>query len=416
MTMFRRTALPILSLIAALSVPAYAENPALVELQLGGDKLQGKIVARNDYMLWLVGQDGRMRPVKSADAGKLHQISARFSGWTVSVLRDGLRREFGKEFDVAGTRHYAVCAHGDQKARAYAETFEELFRTFQMYFSVRGFKISEPEFPLVAVVFPDYESFARYARAEKVEVSRALRGYYQPASNRVALYESRDEGLQSQLIPAERILEGQWSLNLEPGESSLPPDGVGGGGRLGGQSRPHSSFMGDHAAWGAVEGTLKDTMIHEATHQAAFNTGLHSRIGESPKWVVEGLATVFEAPGIRNSGAGPAVKNRINLERFLWFGNYSKNRRTAKSLEAFLSNDDLFRSAVLDAYSEAWAFSFFLIETRPRPYGDYLRAIAARDPLRAYPAAERLADFKKTVSRDLPLLEADFLRFMAAIK
>jgi hypothetical protein len=414
--MLRRIALPLLALIAALPAAASAETPALVELQFGGDKLQGKIVARNDDRLWLVGQDGRMRSVKSGDAGKLRQVSARFSGWTVSVLRDALRREFGKEFAVAGTRHYAVCAHGDQKARAYAETFEELFRTFQMYFSVRGFKINEPEFPLVAVVFPDYESFARYARAEKVEVSRTLRGYYQPASNRVALYESRDGLLQSQLNPVRRVPQRQLSLNLEPGELSLPPDGVERGGRLGAQSRPHSSFLADHAAWGAVEGSLKDTMIHEATHQAAFNTGLHSRIGESPRWVVEGLATVFEAPGIRNSGGGPAVRNRINHERFLWFGNYSNTRRTAKSLEAFLSNDELFRSAVLDAYSEAWAFSFFLIETRPRPYGDYLRAIAARDPLRAYPAAERLADFKKAVSRDLPLLEAEFLRFMAAIK
>src|SRR5204863_7870023 len=116
---------------------------------------------------------------------------------------------------------------------------------------------------------------------------------------------------------------------------------------------------GDPAFWGSFEGSLKDTMIHEATHQVAFNTGLHSRVGENPKWVVEGLATVFEAPGIRSSGAGPAVKNRINRERFIWFGNYAKARRKPKSLEAFLSSDDLFKSAVLDAYSEAWAFSFF---------------------------------------------------------
>ena len=217
-------------------------------------------------------------------------------------------------------------------------------------------------------------------------------------------------------MPWGRFSERQWSLNLEPGVLSLPPGGVEGEGRFGVRTFPHPFVWADHAAWGAVEGTLKDTMIHEATHQVAFNTGLHSRIGACPKWIVEGLATVFEAPGIRNSGAGTAVKNRINHERFIWFGNYNKTRRKAKSLEAFLSSDDLFRSTVLDAYSEAWAFSFFLIETRPRPYADYLRAVASRDPLSAYPAADRLADFKKTVTNDLPLLEADFLRFMGGIK
>src|SRR4029077_20859924 len=104
--------------------------------------------------------------------------------------------------------------------------------------------------------------------------------------------------------------------------------------------RPPFAFEGP--TWGTVEATLKDTMIHEATHQAAFNTGLHSRIGESPKWVVEGLATVYEAPGIRNSGSAN-VKSRINRERFLWFSDYSKSRRKAKSLESFLTGDDLFK-------------------------------------------------------------------------
>ena len=71
---------------------------------------------------------------------------------------------------------------------------------------------------------------------------------------------------------------------------------------------------------------------------------------------------------------------------------------------------------LFDAYSEAWALTFFLIETRPRSYAAYLRTIAARDPLRAYPAEDRIADFKNTISKELPLLEAEFLRFIAAIK
>src|SRR5262249_7000897 len=129
-----------------------------------------------------------------------------------------------------------------------------------------------------------------------------------------------------------------------------------------GGALPNSHDLGyaDEGAWGAIEASLKDTMIHEATHQAAFNTGLHSRIGETPKWVVEGLATVFEAPGIRNSGASANPKMRINRERFVWFGNFVRSRRKPQSLEAFLSGDDLFKSDALDAYSQAWALSFFL--------------------------------------------------------
>lgn len=387
------------ALLIAAPAQATAAPPALIEVQLGKETLQGKVIARDSQALWLMSQDGRLHSVSAEKAGKERRISPEFRGWTGSILRDQLRREFGKAFEVVGSRHYAVCAVGDQKARAYAETFEELFRTFQTYFSVRGFKINEPEFPLVAVVFPNFESFERYARAEKVSVSRNLKGYYLSTSNRIALYDEPEGGSRAhtQLLPPGRWLDEQ---------SWFAGDG----------ECPFGLSDGICASAGSIEANLKDTMIHEATHQAAFNTGLHARLGETPKWVVEGLATVFEAPGVRNSGSSVSVKTRINRERFIWFGNFAKSRRKERSLEAFLSSDELFKTSVFDAYSQAWAFTFFLIETRPRPYADYLRTVATRDPMQAYSAEARVADFKRTVSKELPLLEAEFLRFIAGVK
>lgn len=377
-----------------------AAPPALIEVQLAKESLQGKVVANSEKHFWLIGQDGRLRSMPTDSVQKYRQISPQFSSWSPAVLRDHLRREFGRPFDVVGTRHYVVCAVGEQKAKAYAETFEELLRTFQMYFSIRGFKISEPDFPLVAIVFTDFEAFSRYAKAENVTVSKDLKGYYLSTSNRISLYEPPT---------------GQMTQNFPPslpGELAALPFGSNqGDDNLLSPALPSAGY-----AWGSIEGSLKDTMIHEATHQAAFNMGLHSRIGETPKWVVEGLATVFEAPGIRNTSTSLGAKMRINRERFVWFGNYAQSRRKPKSLENFLSNDDLFKTGVLDAYSEAWAFSFFLIETRPRLYAEYLKTIASRDPLRGYSSDERLADFKQTISKEIPLLEAEFLRFIAGIK
>jgi hypothetical protein len=269
-----------------------------------------------------------------------------------------------------------------------------------MYFSVRGFAINEPEFPLIAIVFPDFDSFARYARADRVDAPRALRGYYMPSSNRVALYETPDAALQSLTPQTKRFPKNSASLH-DDGEYPV--------------ASADSSVVGEQAL-GTFQGSLKDTIIHEGTHQIGFNTGLHSRIGANPRWVVEGLATVFEAPGVRNSGSNGPARTRINHERFIGFGDFSKSRLKPKSLEAFLSSDEMFQSSVFDAYSQAWALSFFLIETRPRAYAEYLRTIAARDPLRTYPPEDRVADFKKSISKELPLLEAEFLRFIAAIK
>lgn len=391
----------LLLILAAVTGPLQAAPPALIEIELAKQKLLGKVVAQSDKNFWLMGQDGWLHMLPTADVVKFHQISPQFNSWTAAVLRDKLRHDFGKPFEIVGTRHYTVCAVGGQSSRAYAEIFEELFRSFQMYFSVRGFKINEPEFPLVAIVFPDYDSFARYAVADKVTVSKSLKGYYLRTSNRIALYEEQENStarLPRQDPPNEEFPQPLVNRDLlGPVNTTFPVDIEGN-------------------VWGAIEASLRDTMIHEATHQAAFNTGLHTRLGENPKWVVEGLATMFEAPGIRNSSANAGVKTRINRERFIWFGDYCKSRRKPKSLEAFLSSDDLFGSGALDSYSEAWGFTFFLIETRPRAYAEYLRTIAARDPMQVYPAEARVADFKKTVSKELPLLEAEFLRFIAGIK
>ncbi len=87
-----------------------------------------------------------------------------------------------------------------------------------------------------------------------------------------------------------------------------------------------------------VEGNLHDTIVHETTHQVAFNTGLHSRIGQTPKWVIEGLATMFEAPGIRDSQKSSSPKSRINRSRYVWFGNYMQSRRKPHSLADFVGD------------------------------------------------------------------------------
>ena len=58
-----------------------------------------------------------------------------------------------------------------------------------------------------------------------------------------------------------------------------------------------------------------------------------------------------------------------------------------------VASDELFRINPAAAYAEAWAMSFFLVETEPAKYVEYLKRTAARPPFDAYTAAERTADF-----------------------
>ena len=158
-------------------------------------------------------------------------------------------------------------------------------------------------------------------------------------------------------------------------------------------------------------------MIHEATHQVAFNVGIHNRVGNAnPRWLVEGLATTFEAPGMRSTSLQKVPGAKLNQSRLSHFREFVKARRPAKSLADFISNGDLHGMDLLDGYAQSWALTYFLIETRPREYSKYLKLLSERPPFTVYTAKERLADFHAAFGTDLILFEAKFLRFIEPLR
>ncbi len=296
------------------------------------------------------------------------RIDSQFRPHRATEMRDLLRSELGKTYEVAGTQHYLVCAPRG-RAKQYAPIFEDIYRTFHGYFSTRGFRIPSPEFPLVAIIFQNRKSFHAYLSRNGMRLNSAMLGYYLPMSNRVLLYET---------------------------------------------GAPGASTSGRSLA--AIPDNLRDNMVHEATHQVAYNTGLHSRIGDNSRWVVEGLATVFEAPSIRNTSSGATSKSRINRGRYIDFQNFAEKRRKPVSLEDFVASDSMLQSSTSNFYSQAWALSSYLVETRPSQYAKYLKRIAERDPLKSYSSKQQVADFKEVFDEDLEWLEVSFLRYMQRLK
>lgn len=378
-----------------------AENDSLVEVRDGKTVTTGKMLAKDKERGLLLDRTGRLHDLTLSSI-KLQTTSSRFQPLSVMDLRNQLLREFGKDMEIGSTRHYLVVAPSD-RASSYAKVFEDQYSTLQRYFKTRGFTLNEPQFPLVAVVFPTQKQFTEYARGEGSKTMVNMLGYYSPRTNRVVLFESEAKSVAvSALDPRDAWRTGGVSPLLDSPFDSRTTRGL---------------IPPVRQLFGAAGTDLKSTMIHEATHQIAYNIGLHSRLGETPRWVVEGMATALEPDGMRSTLSGSQPSQRINRERYLVFQNYVKSgRRPNKSLRAFIESDALYDSAVLDFYAQSWALTFFLVETRPRNYAAYLKRIAARDPLTQYPGNERVADFMETINPELDLLDAQFVKYIGGLK
>lgn len=348
---------------AAFTVFATMTNAAdvTIRLDLDGRRIEGNPVAWSDAGVMLMGRDGHLWQFQSDEPTNFQQIGDSFRSYSQSEMRGQLQREFGDRFEVSGTGHYLV-VHPKGQRDLWAERFEQLYRQFVHYFTARGFHIQPPQFPMVAVVFHNQQDFARFAARDGVNVNRGVLGYYSPTTNRVLLFDV-NAGQSG----------GDWTTNA-------------------------------------------DTIIHEATHQTAFNTGIHTRLAPQPKWAAEGLATMFEAPGVWHSDAHRTLADRVNRYRLERFRERAAAGRRRGTTEQLIASDRMFETDADAAYAESWALSFYLAEREPRKYAEILAKLAARPPLKGYTTARRLADFRSIFGEDLAMLEVRMLRFIEGLE
>lgn len=273
--------LSILWMIGAMW-PTVGWTAPTIRLSLNGQPVTGTPLAWSDRQVLVLARDGYLWQFQPNEAADFAEVSPNFSPYSQSEMRGLLLREFGKQFDVSGTGNYLV-VHPRGQRDQWAARFEKLYRSFVHYFSVRGFSPEKPQIPLVAVVFHSQPEFARYVRQNGGVAHPAMLGFYSPATNRIVLYD----------VTAGQTDAANWYVNA-------------------------------------------DTIIHEATHQMAFNTGVHNRFAVPPRWVAEGLATLFEARGVWNNRQYRDTPDRINRGRLDAFRRFTASGQAEGTLISFL--------------------------------------------------------------------------------
>jgi len=281
-------------------------------------------------------------------------------------------------FDLVVTRHYVICF---DTSRAYAQwcgaLFERLYDVFVNYWRQAGLEPSAPPRPLVVVIFASRQRYEAFAARDLGAAADRVVGYYNLITNRVTTFD----------------LTGSAALARPAGRSA---------------ARAGLDILASPEAAGLVS-----TLVHEATHQMAFNAGLHRRLAPVPLWVSEGVATFFEAPDVASERGwkGIGTVNGPRLETFL-------ATHRAGDLEAIVLGDEPFRrpDQAVDAYARAWALTFYLAQTRKAAFVTYLRAIARKEPLADDSPEQRLRDFTAAFGATPAAIEEPMMRHLARLR
>ena len=368
-------------LIVALASPAAGVEYITIQQNGSQKELAGKLeVEAEDGGVMLMTADGILWPLPKEEIVSRKSDDKPFVPLTPDEIAKKLTAELPNGFKIHQTKNYLICYN---TSPAYAQwvggLFERLNSAFYNYWTRRGIEMRQPQFPLVALVFDSKASYAQHARGELGDATNSIIGYYSLKTNRMTMYD---------LTGVEEF---------------------GGGGKATTAARVNQVLSKPGA-----ERTVA-TIVHEATHQLAFNSGLQVRYADIPMWVSEGLAIYFETPdlesktGWRNIGG----VNRVNLVNF---------RRAAAegklvSLEQLLSDDKRFRdpASAANAYAQAWALNYYLLKTRSDDYVKYLQAQAAQSPLVILEPAERVKQFEDNLGGELTTIEAEFLRYMRGV-
>ncbi|MEO1998990.1 MAG: DUF1570 domain-containing protein [Planctomycetaceae bacterium] len=329
------------------------------------------VVEAQDGGLVLLLRDGQLLNLTPKRIQSRKPLVEPFQPLSTAELSQRLASEFGAGFQVVTTQHYVLCTNaGPHYARWCGALLERLLKSLNTHWRAARLKLHKPQFPLTAIIFSNAQQFANHAAKDIGPGSAGVRGYYSIPSNRIVLYDLTERSGQRAQSAAEIVR----SVSRAPFNVA--------------------------------------TVVHEATHQIAFNNGLHVRFADNPLWLTEGMAMYFETPDLKNR-TGWRTVGKINPFRIGLFRKFASQRRGPASLSSLLRTDERFTQAESagDAYAEAWALNYFLIKSRRKQYEQYLRLMQSKQPLDFGEPSQRLTEFQ-TIFGDLETLDKQFVSYM----
>ncbi len=346
-----------------------AQAPKLFEVDVAGGRYVGLPVHWGRYDAVVLESSGRMQFFEQSDVEAHRTLDVDFAPQSVNEARIQLQHELGANYETVVFGPYVLAAPVGQAER-WRSRFSSLLAGYVRYFEVRQWSLRRPDFPLCVVVYATRDEFLNHSKTTLRQLPASLVGCYSPRSNRCALYNI-------DLGSAASVAGGKADRRL--------------------------------TNWAETEATI----VHEAVHQLAYNTGIHQRLSMDPLWFVEGLASMFEQPSVYDLRQQQATTlSRMDTRRTQRLrGLVDQPSLLLEQLQSLTASDELFQRSPEVAYDLSWALTFYLAERMPSELRQYSSVLAAR-PFGEYAAHERERDFRQVFGGDLSLLAGRLSRLL----
>ncbi|MDR0391872.1 MAG: DUF1570 domain-containing protein [Planctomycetaceae bacterium] len=261
-------------------------------------------------------------------------------------------------------------------AQWYSRLLERVCKGFNFFWNNSGLNLTDPEFPLVAIIYSNRDDFFKHAESEGLKLSRNILAYYSKLTNRVVLCD----------------LAGVEAARGNGKKSD---------------SRPISQFLRQPDALFNIA-----TVVHEATHQVSMNNGMQQRFAPYPLWVAEGVALFHETPDAKDS-LGWNLSPKVNKIRLRDLRNYLQ-KKPIDPIQKMLKDDNLLRDSntVVDNYAMAWGLTYFLTKTKKTQLCDYLKKLAEKDPQSEDSPEIRINEFEEHFGNDWEKFYKDYDKFI----
>ncbi|MDO5554496.1 MAG: DUF1570 domain-containing protein [Planctomycetia bacterium] len=335
-----------------------------VEFVVSG-RLLADYRAGNEGLVAVEETSGKYRIFHACDVVSVTEDEEPFIPLTRKEMQLALKEEF-PSFDTLATDHFLFVYDTSEGYAAWCgKLFESLYESFERYRRRLDLDLEHPKVPMVVVLFGGKEEFLKYAQ-EDTDGATQILAYYHRLDNRTILYDLSE--VESQ-VPSEKRRSRSYKQVSEI------------------LSRPQAGFN-------------VATIVHEATHQIAFNRGMFPRTGPFALWLAEGVSMYFETPDSRSrhGWTGRGLSDRPNSYRLAVLREFAKNP-TPDPLQQIVRETDYLKDAQ-NSYALSWSLFYYLNEKTPKKLAKYIDLLREKTPFTVYSPEERISDFEACFGDD----------------